>query len=243
MVPHVAPDGVWQILPAQHPVGHESLLHTQVPFTQSCPIPHAPPSPHRQAPAAEQPSDVALPHALHAAPAAPHWAAVVVVTQVVPAQQPLGHDVASQVHLPAAQRWPAAQAGLAPQRQAPFVQVSARVVSQGVHTAPPTPQLPTAGALQLEPMQHPLAQVVALQPLQLPPMQVSTPGQVSHRLPPAPQAVASVPATHWPAALQQPLGHDVASHMQLLPLQRWPAAHTAPTPQRHVPIDEQLSER
>ena len=207
-------------------------------------MPQAPPSPHRQAPAGEQPSDVVLSHALHIAPAAPHCDAEVAVTQVPSApQQPLGQDVASHAHMPERQRWPAPQAGFVPQRQAPPEQLSALVASHGVHTAPPVPQLPTPGALQLEPMQHPPAQVVALQPLQRPAAQLCPAGQASHRLPAAPQAAGSSPVTHRPAAVQHPLGQDIGSHMQLLPLHRWPIAHGTPAPQRHSPLDEQLSAR
>jgi hypothetical protein len=41
-------------------------------------------------------------HALHAVPAAPHceFDSLIIGTQVAPLQQPLGHDVASQPHVP-----------------------------------------------------------------------------------------------------------------------------------------------
>lgn len=47
---------------------------------------------------------------------------------------------------------------------------------------------------------------------------------------------------HTPPA-QQPPGHEVASHMQVPPRQRWPAAHGGPPPQRHSPSIEQVSTR
>jgi hypothetical protein len=36
--------------------------------------------------------------------------------------------------------------------------------------------------------------------------------------------------------LQHPLGHDVASHTQFPPEQRWPAPHTPWVPQAQVPV-------
>jgi hypothetical protein len=59
------------------------------------------------------------------------------------------------------------------------------------------------------PLQHPPGQLDALQPE--PPAQawfehVAPPTQVSQVLPPLPQALLAVPATHWPP-LQQPFGH------------------------------------
>ena len=50
------------------------------------------------------------------------------------------------------------------------------------------------------------------------------------------------PATHAPCA-QQPDGHEVPSHTQVLATQRWPSVHAAPLPHRHAPLAEQLSER
>jgi hypothetical protein len=35
---------------------------------------------------------------------------------------------------------------------------------------------------------------------------------------------------------QQPIGHDVASHTQAPPLQRWPAPHTGPEPHAQLPF-------
>ena len=103
--------------PAQQPVGHEVPSHTQVLATQRWPCAQVAPVPHRQSPAAEQLSERAS-HATQLAPALPQ-----VVTerfeQVVPVQQPLGHEVASQAQAPLTQRWPVPQAGPAPHEQEP----------------------------------------------------------------------------------------------------------------------------
>ena len=50
------------------------------------------------------------------------------------------------------------------------------------------------------------------------------------------------PPRHTPAE-QQPLGHDVLSHTQVLAAQRCPGAQVPPVPQRQSPVAEQLSER
>jgi hypothetical protein len=56
------------------------------------------------------------------------------------AQQPAGHEVASQTHTPALQRWPALHSASRPQAQAPAVQRSARARSQAAQAAPGAPQ-------------------------------------------------------------------------------------------------------
>jgi len=60
--------------------------------------------------------------------------------QRLPLQQPPGHDVASHVHAPAAQRWPSPHGVPLPQRQAPAgEQLSALVASQAMHALAPVP--------------------------------------------------------------------------------------------------------
>jgi len=77
--------------------------------------------------------------ALHAAPLAPQLPTDGTV-QVLPAQHPFGHDVASQVHAPLTQRWPLPHTGPLPHAQAPAgEQVSALVGSQAMHALAPTP--------------------------------------------------------------------------------------------------------
>jgi len=67
--------------------------------------------------------------------------------QIVPAQQPPEHDVASQMHDPFWQRCPLVQTGPPPHSQAPSTeQASASVGLQATQTTPPLPQLCSAGA-------------------------------------------------------------------------------------------------
>lgn len=102
---------------AQQPVGQEVPSHTQVLATQRWPTAHAAPLPHRQLPVAEQLSERAS-QAAQVAPPVPQLPSER-VRQVLPLQQPLGHEVASQTHPVSVQRWPATQAAAPPQVHAP----------------------------------------------------------------------------------------------------------------------------
>lgn len=84
--------------------------------------------------------------AAHAAPLAPHDAAVGGVTQEVPLQQPLAHDAALHTHAPAMHCWPIAHIAPAPQRHAPLAQLSALVASHAMHTPASAPQKPVLAA-------------------------------------------------------------------------------------------------
>jgi hypothetical protein len=242
-VPQVGTDRGWQVVPEQQPLGHEKASQTHAPPAQRWPVAQAGPAPHAQAPAGVQLSAIAGSQGWQAAPDAPHRASAIADTQVEPSQQPLGHDVASQAQRPPVQCCPATQVGPPPQPHAPpGEQPSARVASQPTHTAPPLPQAGSDGGLHVAPEQQPPGQLVALHPLQRPAAQVWPAGQVSQALPPAPHDIGLSPATHVPAA-QQPPGHDVPSHTQVLARQRWPGAQAAPLPQRQAPAAEQLSDR
>ena len=211
------------------------------PFTQCWPAAQAAPAPHAQPPAAVQASLRIASQAVHAWPEAPHCTSERATHAAPTAQQPEGQDVASHTQAPDRQRCPAPQAAPVPQAHAPAgEQPSALVTSQLMHSAPAAPQLETLGGLQVAPAQQPSGQLTLLQPLQRPSVQVCPAGQASQAFPPTPHDAGVLPATHAPPA-QQPSGHEVASHTQVLPMQRWPAAHTAPTPQRQTPADEQLS--
>ena len=94
--------------------------------------------------------------------------------------------------------------------------------------------------MQVGPEQHPVAHVAA-HPVHAPPAeQLSPVGQLSHMLPPLPQAPAVLPGWHW-LPEQQPVPHDTPSHWH------WPLRHLCPTPHawlvphRHSPAMEQLS--
>src|SRR5207253_1814094 len=60
-------------------------------------------------------------HMAHAAPPVPQLVVLVLVTQLVPLQQPVGQPVASHTHAPATQCWPLAHGGFAPHLHAPAV--------------------------------------------------------------------------------------------------------------------------
>ena len=234
--------GVLQTVPAQQPLAHENASHTQAPATQRWPLAHAALAPHAQLPAAVQLSAVAGSHETQTAPAAPQRVSDR-DTQVAPSQQPVGHDAVLHTQRPVTQRWPAAQAGPPPHAQVPpAAQPSARVLSQPTQAAPPLPHEASEGLLQVAPEQQPPGQLVALQPLQRPPPQVCPVGQVWQAPPPAPHDSAVLPVMQAPP-VQQPVGHEVPSHTQVLARQRWPTAQAAPPPHRQAPADEQLSER
>jgi hypothetical protein len=124
-------------------------------LTHRWPTAHAGSAPQRQAPVDEQLSARAS-HAAQVEPAFPQVASER-VSHTVPWQQPLGHELASQVHSPEAQRCPPAHAGPDPHAQAPAaLQPSALVASQAMQVRPSLPQVGTDGVLQVPPRQHPV---------------------------------------------------------------------------------------
>jgi hypothetical protein len=123
---------------------------------------HAGPAPHWQAPAAEQVSVLPAAQVTQARPPLPQLAGDV-VRHALPAQQPFGHENASQTQTPPAQRCPAAQAGPAPHAHAPAgVHPSAIAESHATQAAPEEPQRASELDTQVAPSQHPLGQLVAL---------------------------------------------------------------------------------
>ena len=120
-----APDGAQavserarQVDPAQQPLGHEVASQTQLPPRHRWPAPQAGPAPQAHEPAAVQLSAVDGLQVVQAPPPVPQRASVA-ETQVVPSQQPLGHEVGSQTQAPATQRRPAPHTGPLPQAQLP----------------------------------------------------------------------------------------------------------------------------
>ena len=95
--------------PTQQPAGQDAELHVHVPAMHICPGAHGGSRPQRQTPPAQE--SAPTPQSTHAAPLAPHAAGVGGAVQVDPAQQPAGHDAASQTQAPPTQRAPAPQAG------------------------------------------------------------------------------------------------------------------------------------
>jgi hypothetical protein len=145
-------------------------------------------------------------HALQAPPPVPQ-VVVEAGLQTSPAQQPLGHVVASQTQAPPTHFEPGLHDGPVPHAHAPAVHESATVESHVEHPAPPVPQAVTE-LLQTLPAQHPVGQEAALQThappthacpapqaapvphLHAPPLQVSevVGSHFTHALPAAPQA-------------------------------------------------------
>jgi hypothetical protein len=143
--------GVVQVLPVQQPVPQELASHTQAPPLQRWPAPQAAPEPHLHAPPVQL-SALLRSQPTQALPASPQ-AAVEGLVQIFPLQQPVGQEVPSQMHWFPAQRWPAAQAGPAPQPHWPFAVQRSDVCTSQARQAPPSmPQALEVGlGLQLAP--------------------------------------------------------------------------------------------
>jgi hypothetical protein len=145
-VPHADELGAVHVDPAQQPLGHEIGSQTQAPPEHRCPAPHAGPPSHRQTPPTHE--SAVEPQATHAAPPVPHADALGAV-HVDPAQQPLGHDVASQTQTPPEHRCPAPHAGPPPHSHIPFTHESA-LEPHARQTTPPIPQVKRDGGTQIE---------------------------------------------------------------------------------------------
>lgn len=134
-VPHAAAVGiVVHTLLEQHPLGHVAAEQggaTQLPPTHWVPPVQGGLEPHLQAPIAQVSAVFEL-HIAQTAPPVPHFATVGTVVQLPCAQQPVGHEVASQTHAPPTQRVPEPHAGPAPHAHLPAAQLSAMA---GLHAA------------------------------------------------------------------------------------------------------------
>ena len=179
---------------------------------------------------------------LHDAHTSPGGAQLVTerVAQTLPAQHPVGQEVASQTHAPPTQRWPAPHAAPPPQVQPPAMQPSALLGSQDTHAPPPAPHVVGEAVWHVEPVQHPSGQVVALQPAQAPVALQPPPPQSSQVEPPLPQNASSSPARQVVPS-QQP-AHESPSQTQAPPSQRWPVAQAGPLPHAQLPPAPQPSE-
>jgi hypothetical protein len=153
---------VWHVPLEQHPLGHETPSHWHDPFRHLCPTAHAPPVPHLQAPSVHESAEPGV-HAAHACPTAAHDVSDGVV-QVVPSQQPFGHDVASHAQTPATQCSPALHGPPVPQWQTPVdEQLSEATASQLTQVDPAAPHIASDRALHVDPAQQPLGHEVASQ--------------------------------------------------------------------------------
>lgn len=160
---------------------------------------------------------------------------------VFPLQHPVAHEVASHRQRPFAHRWPGPHGAPAPHRQSPAVeQLSALAGGQARHAPPSAPQVPSARALQTPFEQHPSGQDAAEHPQPLPTHAWPTGhcGSVPQRhapeaehmlarvashaeqlAPAEPHAPLVVGLTHW-LLVQQPVGHEVESHLHAPPTHR-----------------------
>jgi hypothetical protein len=144
----------WHMPFWQQPSAQDVPSQTQVLPRHRCPTAHAVPVPHRQAPIAEQLSE-RVSQSAHVDPASPQVVSDR-VWQMLFLQQLLGHDVASQMHDPLAQRCPPTQAGPDPHSQFPVgPQRLALVLSHARQATPPTPQFATPASLHSSPWQQP----------------------------------------------------------------------------------------
>lgn len=86
----------------QQPV-HSAGSHAHVPAVHRSPTPQGAPVPQPQVPLVRQLSEW-VSHVPQVLPLGPHAVVLLLVTQVLPWQQPLGHEVALQTHAPPWQR-------------------------------------------------------------------------------------------------------------------------------------------
>lgn len=228
------------VVPSQHPA-HEVPSQTHAPPAQCWPTVHAAPPPHVQVPVAEQPSErPSAAQSVQRPPAAPHEVGERDM-QSLPAQHPVGHELASHTHAPPTHAWPALHETPAPHAHVPSAAHRSERRSHAAHATPPAPHaLAVVEVTQLAPEQQP-AHVTALQPAHTPPTHASVPGQVAHAAPPAPHPSVAVPGMHV-VPLQQP-PHEVPSQTHAPSTQCWPLPHAGPEPHRQVPLASQVSVR
>ena len=237
--PHaVVLSAVVQLVPLQHPDGHEVTSHTQAPLTQCCPAAHGAPLPHWHAPLLQL-SVRTESQAIHAIAPVPHEVTEGGETQVDPLQQPVVQVAAQPEHTPPVHDWPPGHCW---------------------QSSPPAPhapaELPATHALF---EQQPLGQETPSQ-MHRPPEQRCPPGHSAvepHIQPRAPQlsAVSGSHCTHMSAAApqlasdgvlqvllaQQPESQMVSSQTQPLVVQCWRGPHAGSLPQRQWPSAEQVS--
>lgn len=214
--PQFAAVGDSQALPLQQPEVQVCAQPVQTLLTQVLPLPQEP-------------------HALPLDPQAVSW---LPGRHTLPWQQPPGQLASLHTQEPPTQAKPAPQAAPVPHLQVPPEQVSALVESHTPQEPPPVPQVAVVLALHTPPEQHPFGQEVASQrhdpPTHRCPLAQAAPPpheqlpvalqpsatdvlHVVHPLPPAPHEVT--PAVSQVEPLQQPVPHDVASHVHAPPTQ------------------------
>ncbi len=221
--------GELQVLPAQQPVVQVVAQPAHAPLMQLSP----------------------LLHGVQALPPMPHWL-VDGATQLPPeSQQPLGHEVASQTHLPLEQRCPVGQAPpVEPHTQLPLTQVSESAPQLLVQAPPARPQLAVLMMTQPVPLLHELeSQTQPVDELhtwltphcaplqaQTPPEQVSLIAVQSRQLEPLPpHCMLPTVATQVVLSAQQPVQKRLVQ-TQLPPTHSRPAPHCALLPHLQTPL-------
>jgi hypothetical protein len=154
---------VQPLLASQTQVAALPLPEQRVPAGQAAPV-----APHTQLPLAHWLATVAS--QLTQLPGVVPQALVPMLVWHVPAasQQPLGHEVASHTQAPLTQRLPLPQVTPpGPHEQLPLPRQVSVAPVQAAQAAPLVPHAAALGAVQLLPMQQPLAHVI-VHPEQLP---------------------------------------------------------------------------
>jgi hypothetical protein len=166
-------------------------------------------------------------HEAQACPGDPH-AVNVSGVQVLPVQQPFGHEVESQTHEPCEQCRPGPHEPPVPQRQAPSdEQLSLVVALQATHVEPDEPHDVSDRASHVSPLQHPLGHDVASH-THCPPAHRCPAAQAAW--PPHEQCPAAQPSAPAPQAVHAapPVPHVVAEAvLQVVPEQQ-PSGQTHP---------------
>jgi hypothetical protein len=156
-------------------------------------------------------------HVVHAPPALPHVGKVGIGVQLLPVQQPVPQDAASQTQEPPEHSWPAPHARPPLQVHAPAALQPSPVEPQPKQDCPPVPHCPAVvGFSHVLPLQQPPAHEVESH-WHVPEEHRCPSLQVAHALPPVPQVVWPSDVWHMPLPSQQPVGQVVASQVTQLP--------------------------
>jgi hypothetical protein len=232
--PHSGPvGGETHVGPLQHPFGQVCALQTHAPDWQTCPAPHAADVPHWHTPEDEQLLDDDATQPTHVAPSVPQLL-MVDISQVVPLQHPLGHEVELQTHEPPEQTCPLVHAAFAPHWQPSEPQAFALVMSHAEQAAPLVPHVVKDDVSHAAPAQHPVGQFWGVHPVHTCDVQVWGEGQPEQVEPCVPHAAVVVPAMQT-FPLQHPLGHELALQTHTPPEQICPLTHAAAPPHVQVP--------
>ena len=182
--------------------------HLGVPVVHSCPLAQAFPPllAQTQTPEAQALVLMEAVQSTHWMPPVPQ-VVVPEVLQVLPLQQPVEHELASQMHWPPEQRCPEPQCWPLPVHpQVPEKQVSPLVAEQSTHAAPLAPQALLPEVWQAPPLQQPVQELESqthAPAWQWRPSAQCTPAPVQPQLPerqvsPLPQCVPPAPQPQVP---------------------------------------------